>query len=142
MGGDVSNTSSGVINAGGYGFNIANWEKEVARFEKGSEEVRAVKTSGGPGLRTTKKDIPGYLKNHELLAALFVLPGMGPPRVPIFGYGMMVLIGFLSGLWLARLRAKRMGLDPEILTDMSFWLLVTGVAGGRLEDCLRALAQG
>ncbi len=53
------------------GFNIANWEKEISGFEKGSEEVRAVKTSGGPGLRTTKKDIPQYVKNHELLAALF-----------------------------------------------------------------------
>jgi hypothetical protein len=53
------------------GFNVANWDKELARFEKGSEEVRLVKTSSGPGLRTTKKDIPQFVKNHELLAALY-----------------------------------------------------------------------
>ena len=47
------------------GFNIANWEKEISGFEKGSEEVRAVKTSGGPGLRTTKKDIPQELPEPE-----------------------------------------------------------------------------
>lgn len=53
------------------GFQVGSWEKEIACFEKGSEEVRWVKTSGGPGLRTTKKDIPGFVKNHELLAALY-----------------------------------------------------------------------
>ncbi len=67
-----------------------------------------------------------------ILASVFVLPVIGPASLPIFGYGMMVLIGFVSGLWLSRLRAKRIGLDPEILSDMSFWLLVSGVTGGRL----------
>lgn len=67
-----------------------------------------------------------------ILASVFVLPAIGHARLPIFGYGMMVLIGFVSGLWLSRLRAKRIGLDPEILSDMSFWLLVSGVTGGRL----------
>lgn len=70
---DTSSVSIGDLKKQGQkdGFNITNWEKELARFEKGSEEVRMVKTSGGPGLRTTKKDIPGFVKNHELLAALY-----------------------------------------------------------------------
>ena len=67
-----------------------------------------------------------------IFASVLVLPAIGPASLPIFGYGMMVLIGFVSGLWLSRLRAKRIGLDPEILSDMSFWLLVSGVSGGRL----------
>ncbi len=67
-----------------------------------------------------------------ILASMFVLPAVGLTRLPIFGYGMLVLIGFLSGLWLSRLRAKRIGLDPEILTDLSLWLLITGVVGGRV----------
>ena len=67
-----------------------------------------------------------------LLASIFVLPAVGPPRLPVFGYGMMVLIGFVSGLWLSRIRARRIGLDPEIFSDVSFWLLISGVAGGRL----------
>ncbi len=67
-----------------------------------------------------------------ILASIFVLPAVGLTKLPIFGYGMLVLIGFLCGLWLSRLRAKRIGLDPEILTDMSFWLLVTGATGGRV----------
>jgi len=72
-----------------------------------------------------------YYWGGAILASIFVLPAIGPQRLPIFGYGMMVLIGFVSGLWLARLRAKRIGLDPEILSDLSFWLLMAGVAGGR-----------
>lgn len=67
-----------------------------------------------------------------LLASVFVLPSLGPQRLPIFGYGMMVLIGFLSGMALSKIRARRLGLDPEIINDMSLWLLLTGVAGGRL----------
>jgi phosphatidylglycerol---prolipoprotein diacylglyceryl transferase len=67
-----------------------------------------------------------------ILASVFALPAIGPPRLPVFGYGMMVLIGFVSGLWLSRIRARRIGLDPEILSDLSFWLLISGVAGGRL----------
>lgn len=67
-----------------------------------------------------------------LLASVFVLPAIGPTRLPIFGYGMMVLIGFLSGMGLSRIRARRVGLDPEIINDMSMWLLLSGVAGGRL----------
>ena len=67
-----------------------------------------------------------------ILASVFVLPAVGQPRLPVFGYGMMVLIGFVSGLWLSRIRARRIGLDPEIFSDLSFWLLISGVAGGRL----------
>ncbi len=67
-----------------------------------------------------------------ILASMFVLPAVGLTKLPIFGYGMLVLIGFLCGLWLSRLRAKRIGLDPEILTDLSLWLLVTGAVGGRV----------
>lgn len=67
-----------------------------------------------------------------IMVSIFLVPSVGPTRLPIFGYGMMVLIGFLSGLWLSRLRAKRIGLNPEILSDMSFWLLISGVLGGRI----------
>lgn len=73
-----------------------------------------------------------YTWGGAILASMFVFPLVGPASLPIFGYGMMVLIGFLSGLWLSRLRAKRIGLDPEILNDLSLWLLVSGISGARL----------
>lgn len=74
----------------------------------------------------------GYYFLGAWIASVLLLPQLSLEHVPIFGYGSMVLTGFLSGLWLSRLRAKRVGLDPELFTDMSFWILVSGVAGGRL----------
>ena len=46
------------------------WKDIVATLQTAGEEVRPVKTSTGVGLRTSKKDISGYVKHHEILAAL------------------------------------------------------------------------
>lgn len=73
-----------------------------------------------------------FIWGAAILASLFVLPALRIERLPIFGYGMMVLLGFLSGMELSRIRCRRIGLDPEIIQDMSLWLLISGVAGGRL----------
>ncbi|WP_437205029.1 prolipoprotein diacylglyceryl transferase [Planctomicrobium sp. SH664] len=55
-----------------------------------------------------------------------------PQSVPVFGYGLMVLIGFLSAMAFSYHRAKQVGFNPELVMDSAFWLLVSGVAGGRL----------
>jgi phosphatidylglycerol:prolipoprotein diacylglycerol transferase len=52
--------------------------------------------------------------------------------VPLFGYGFMLLLGFLSALAFARRQARLAGIDPEIMYDMGYWLLVPGIVGGRL----------
>jgi phosphatidylglycerol:prolipoprotein diacylglycerol transferase len=52
--------------------------------------------------------------------------------VPVFGYGFMLLIGFLCALAFARRQARLAGIDPEIMYDMGYWLLVPGIVGGRL----------
>jgi phosphatidylglycerol:prolipoprotein diacylglycerol transferase len=52
--------------------------------------------------------------------------------VPVFGYGFMLLIGFLTALAFARRQARLAGIDPEIMYDMGYWLLVPGIVGGRL----------
>lgn len=90
--------------------------------------VQFIRTKGlSPDVRQTV-----WFWGGAILASIFVLPTVGPPSLPIFGYGMMVLIGFVSGLWLSRIRARRIGLDPEIFSDISFWLLLSGVVGGRV----------
>lgn len=71
---DTSNVSlSDLIKEGKRdGMNTSAWEQEIKQFEKiGSDEVRLVKTSGGIGLRTSKKDILGFVRYHIVLAALF-----------------------------------------------------------------------
>jgi phosphatidylglycerol:prolipoprotein diacylglycerol transferase len=57
--------------------------------------------------------------------------------VPLFGYGFMLLIGFVSALWFARRQAVRAGFDPDLLYDLAFWLLISGIAGGRLAYLLQ-----
>lgn len=57
--------------------------------------------------------------------------------IPLFGYGFMLLVGFLSALWLARRHALLAGFDPDLMYDLAFWLLLPGIAGGRLAYLLQ-----
>jgi phosphatidylglycerol:prolipoprotein diacylglycerol transferase len=63
-------------------------------------------------------------------------PANGKPipvtSLPIFGYGTMVLLAFVSGTALAQYRARRAGYDPAIIFEATYWTLVCGVLGGRL----------
>lgn len=69
-------------------------------------------------------------------ALLLAIPGVAsflPARtLPIFGYGSMLLIGFLVGIVVARHHARRAGFDPEIIFDVALWMLLPGVVGGRI----------
>ncbi|HEV3162572.1 MAG TPA: prolipoprotein diacylglyceryl transferase [Isosphaeraceae bacterium] len=51
---------------------------------------------------------------------------------PIFGYGVMLFIGFLGSMNLAGWRAKREKLDPEMIYDLALWVFVGGLLGARL----------
>ena len=53
------------------GMNTEGWDKEVATLATAGEEVKVVKTSSGPGLKTSKKDVSQYVRHHELLAAFY-----------------------------------------------------------------------
>ena len=63
--------------------------------------------------------------------ALVVPWMMDPEGIPIRGFGMLVLTGIVSGVAVARWQAKRMGLDPELIFQLTFWLFVGGFAGAR-----------
>ncbi|MEW4490080.1 prolipoprotein diacylglyceryl transferase [Thalassoglobus sp. JC818] len=58
--------------------------------------------------------------------------GILPETLPVFGYGTMVLIGFVTALWFSCVRAKSVGFDPDIILDAAFWVLGLGIVGGRL----------
>jgi len=81
------------------------------------------------------------LRNRETwITAAVVLAGISlihllptfPRSLPVFGYGMMVLLGFVCALWFGISRAKAVGISPEIIMDSAFWILISGVLGGRL----------
>ncbi|WP_417851714.1 prolipoprotein diacylglyceryl transferase [Thalassoglobus sp.] len=58
--------------------------------------------------------------------------GVLPASVPVFGYGAMVLIGFVSAMAFSCARAKAVGHNPEIILDAALWVLGIGIFGGRL----------
>lgn len=55
---------------------------------------------------------------------------IGSFKIPSFG--LMVMLGFLAGLWIATKRARRFGIEPSVVTDISFWVLIAGILGARL----------
>ena len=54
-----------------------------------------------------------------------------PLGLPIRGYGMMMLLAVVAGTLLAAWRAKRVGLDPDLIFTLIFWMLVPGIIGAR-----------
>jgi len=50
----------------------------------------------------------------------------------IYFYGILIMLGVVVGTLLARLEAKRRGLDPELVWDMLFWLVLAGIVGARI----------
>lgn len=49
----------------------------------------------------------------------------------VHSWGLMLSIGILAGLWLARNHAAQQGLDREVLLDLALWLVVGGLLGAR-----------
>ncbi len=60
---------------------------------------------------------------------LFRIPGLG---VSVHGFGLMVAVAVAAGLALAVRRSRREGLDPDVVWDLTPWLLVGGLVGARL----------
>lgn len=61
---------------------------------------------------------------------LFVIPiGQG---IPIFGYGLFMMLGFVAGLLIACHRARKMGLPKDSALDVGLISIFSGVIGARL----------
>jgi len=58
---------------------------------------------------------------------------------PIYGYGLMLVIGFLAAVQLAKFLARRKGIDPELFVNAGLLALVMGVVGARLSHILENL---
>jgi len=52
--------------------------------------------------------------------------------LPVNSYGTMMVIGFLIGVYLACRRAKRMGIDPNLMTDVGMIAIISGILGARI----------
>jgi phosphatidylglycerol:prolipoprotein diacylglycerol transferase len=68
-----------------------------------------------------------------MLQEIFRIPFL---NMPIYGYGVMLVIGFLCAIQLAKFLAKRSGIDPELFVNAGLIALVTGVAGARISHVI------
>ena len=51
---------------------------------------------------------------------------------PLFGFGSMLMLAFLSGTVFVQWLARREGLDADRVMDLSLWIFLAGVFGARL----------
>ncbi len=52
--------------------------------------------------------------------------------LPIRGYGVMVLLGLLCGIGICTFRGRQLGLHPDTIIGLGFWMMLGGVLGARL----------
>ncbi|HEY2895151.1 MAG TPA: prolipoprotein diacylglyceryl transferase family protein [Pirellulales bacterium] len=63
----------------------------------------------------------------------WVLPRMvGSEGLPIRGYGVMLFGAVAAGVGLSMWRARRRGIDPDLVLSLGVWFLFFGIAGARL----------
>ena len=60
---------------------------------------------------------------------VFTVPWL---NLPIRGYGLILMIGFLGGAWWAARRAARVKCDPDLVINLGFAALIASVVGARL----------
>lgn len=51
---------------------------------------------------------------------------------PIHSYGVMLALSFLFGIMLSSWRAKKAGLNPDVIPDVGFWVIIAAILGSRL----------
>lgn len=52
-------------------------------------------------------------------------------NIPIYSYGFMLMVAFLVSIAIARRRARKEGVDPNIITDLGMYLIFAGIVGAR-----------
>ncbi len=55
---------------------------------------------------------------------------IGP--LTVYSYGLMLAIAVITCTVLCRRDAKKIGIAPDIISDLGFWLLVSGIIGARI----------
>jgi phosphatidylglycerol---prolipoprotein diacylglyceryl transferase len=67
-------------------------------------------------------------------AIYFALPNLMEPGlgIPIRGFGVMLLLAVVTGVGMSVRRARQMGVDPEIIYALAFWMFVGAIVCARL----------
>ena len=51
---------------------------------------------------------------------------------PVHTYAVMIATGFVVAIWLTARYGEKQGYDRDMLLDLSWWLLVSGLVGSRI----------
>lgn len=84
--------------------------------------------------RKTKRsaDAWGYVPGLVLIALALLLVPRFVSAIPIRGYGVMVLLGSLTGILMAVHRARQRHLSPDVIFSLAFGMFICGIIGARL----------
>ena len=52
--------------------------------------------------------------------------------ITLYTYGFFVALGFFTAMTIARIFAKKNNIDPQLITDLVFTILVSALIGSRL----------
>lgn len=64
---------------------------------------------------------------------LFTIPlPFGDAKIPVFGFGVMLILAFVVAAWIAGRRAKQEGHSHTIPWDVGLYIFIAGVIGARL----------
>src|SRR5262245_17001101 len=67
---------------------------------------------------------------------LFTIPftffGLAPDGVPIYGFGAMLFLAFVTSMWLVGYLAQREGISKEKVLDLALWVFLFGIIGARV----------
>ncbi len=77
----------------------------------------------------------GYIPLLLIVAAVivFLMPSLVEGGgLPIRGYGVMFLLAVVSAVGLAVYRAPKLGINPEMILSLAFWMIAAGLLGARL----------
>src|SRR4051794_38637001 len=73
-----------------------------------------------------------------MMQEVFRIPGLG---IPVFGYGLMLVIGFYLAMQVGRALARRCGIHPDVVVNIALIALITGIAGSRISHILENLGE-
>ena len=73
-----------------------------------------------------------------MLQELFRIPGL---NLPVYGYGLMLVLGVFAAVELGRFLANRHGLNGDHFATIGLLALVSGVAGARISHVLENLGD-
>ena len=78
-----------------------------------------------------------FAYDNVMRQVLFEIPlPFGDAKLPLFGFGVMLLVCFVVCGWLAGRRAKAEGIDPNDFWDIALWLFFGGVVGARVTSLI------